>query len=74
MSVEGSPELSHQYVRKWSPDTIQPIRKDPICHIRSYAGYSLAGHGPENMRKVNQDSLVMYVFLIVNVINSGLTA
>ena len=61
MDVEGSPEMIHDedVNRESSYDHIQPIRKDPVCYIRSYAGYSLPGHGPENMKKSNQDALVM---------------
>jgi hypothetical protein len=35
------------------------VKPENICLVRSYAGYSLGGHGAQSAKKVNQDSIVM---------------
>jgi hypothetical protein len=58
-SGHHSPELGPQYPKSSSGAGIHPVKKEPICVIKSYAGYSLGGR-QGNLAKVNQDSLVMY--------------
>lgn len=42
-------------------DTMHPAKRDtlPTCIVRAYAGLSLAGIGANQIKKVNQDALLM---------------
>lgn len=42
-------------------DTMEPAKREtlPVCIVRSYAGFSLAGVGPNQVKKINQDALLM---------------
>ena len=49
-----------------SQSRMDPVKKESMCPIKSYAGFSLPGHGVDGVRKTNQDSLIMYCITLLH--------
>ena len=57
--------LAHQ---DSSHSHMDPVKKENMCPIKSYAGFSLPGHGVDGVRKTNQDSLIMYCINLLHLL------